>query len=55
MRDDKPYESGSPDDESNRPLTDDELLYLNAGYVHFDGEIQSNSEWGISADSKKRD
>jgi len=55
MRNNKPYESKSSDDESNRPLTDDELLYLNAGYVHFDDELQSNSDWDISTESRKSD
>ncbi len=45
MRDEKYHEVKSPDDESNAPLSDDDLFYLNAGYVHYDDDIQSDADW----------
>lgn len=49
------YERKSSDDETNRALTDDELLYLNAGYVYVDEAVQPNSDWCGSAESKESD
>ena len=48
MRDEKYHEYTSPDDETDVPLSDEELLYLNAGYVHYDDDIQSDTDWGYN-------
>ena len=46
MRDEEYYDDVSSEDEENKPLSDDELLYLNAGYVHYDDDFESDSDWG---------
>lgn len=45
MRDEKNHEYDSLDDEATAPATDEELMYLNAGYVHYD-DFQSDTDWG---------
>lgn len=46
MRDEKNHEYNSSDDESNAPLSEEEFAYLNAGYVHYDDDFQSDTDWG---------
>ena len=46
MRDEKNHDYVSPEEEQEAPLSDDELLYMNAGYVHYDDDFESDSDWG---------
>jgi|GEM_PF-5150924 len=45
MQSEKNHELDLSDDETNASLSEDEFLYLNAGYVHYDDDIQSGSDW----------